>query len=143
MADLIVQTARGSEIDVYQDSTERRPYPDTKSTQRHFGTITGHDGHDYVGGQQSTAHAGHDLSKLEQGLEDGPKGITRQREIQVRVHDSGSDEFSCSETKPVPILEEDEEEVGNVDRLESRQSRVSNGSQIPLKELSPHSQYTY
>jgi len=138
MADLIVKTARSSEIDVNPKSSSMTTYPDTRSqhTRNHLGT-----GHDYVGGQTSTVQAGHEPSaELEDGRRHELKGITRTRqtEVQVYTHDSDSDSLG-SATKDKPSLERD----ASKNRLGRTQSRHSDGSQIPLKDLDPHVTYPH
>lgn len=134
MADLIVKTARNSEIDVVQASSSAGPYPDSKSGGTRNLNLTGHD---YVGGQTSHAHAGHSpTSQLDEERREDPKGITRQTEVQVYVQDSDNDSMSLEEGKHNHRMEE-----SSNNRLERTQSRHSDGSQIPLKELNPRHVY--
>lgn len=129
MADLIVKTARSSEIDVHPDSSERRPFPDTSSKSRNIGLDTGHD---YVGGQAATVRAGHvPQSQNDQDRQNDMKGITRQREVQVFVHDSDSDSASIEDAKRAHSNTTDERLGHNSGR------RQSDESQIPLKDLQP------
>lgn len=136
MADLIVKTARGSEIDMHPSSSDRRPFPDpTKSSTRNPGTMTGHD---YVGGAQSSAHAGHVPQSQLDRRDDDPKGITRQTEVQVYVNDSDSDS-SLEDQKQHRHHQEEEESKNSLERTQSRQSH---GSQIPLKDLPARGPYS-
>ena len=131
MADLIVKTARSSEIDVNPKSSSMKPYADTRSHARNALDT----GHDYVGGQTSTVQAGHEpAADLEEGRRHELKGITRTRqtEVQIYSHDSDSDSVG-SVTKNKPSLERG----ASRNRLERAQSRHSDGSQIPLKDLDP------
>lgn len=129
MADLIVKTARSSEIDVHPDSSERRPFPDTSSKSRNIGLDTGHD---YVGGQAATVRAGHvPQSQNDHDRQNEVKGITRQREVQVFVHDSDSDSASIEDAKRA-ISNTTDDRVGH-----NSGRRQSDESQIPLKDLQP------
>lgn len=133
MADLIVKIARNSEIDVNDESSGPRAYPDTKSGTRNPG-LSGV--HDYAGGQTSTFHAAHaPISALDQADREDRKGITRQTEVQVYVQDSDSDSISMDTQK------KDNGEGGSDLGLERHQSRTSNGSQIPLKDMHPRVTY--
>lgn len=132
MADLIIKVARSSEIDVHQSSPKHTPYPEANSTQRQ---INYSGGQDYVGGGQTSTHAGAVMrSQLEDSQRIETKGITRQREVQVYIQDSDGDS----------TLEENDsnQHKGNGEvSLERQQSRHSDGSQIPLKEMKAHTGY--
>ena len=139
MADLIVKTARNSEIDVMSASSSAGPFPDSKTVPSRFAnTNTNTNSHDYVGGQGSTAHAGHaPESQMNNIRRDDIKGITRQTEVQVYRHDSDSDGLSLDDPP--------KQDAGLVDThsnsLERPHSRHSDGSQIPLKDMPLHHSY--
>ncbi|KAL1305386.1 hypothetical protein AAFC00_002279 [Neodothiora populina] len=137
MADLIVKIARSSEIDVHDMSSGPKGLPDTNTIGGSKVPPGMHSGvHDYGPGQASTFKAAHaPISAQDQADRDDVKGITRQREVQVYIQDSDGDSLKMDNPKKMS------RDDGHDLTLERHPSRTSNGSQIPLKDMHPHSSY--
>lgn len=136
MADLIVKVATTSEIDVRPNHTSSgTPFPESR-THRTFND------RDTVNGAKNTAHIGH-TQGTSTNRED-VKGIQRQTEVQIFVGDSDSENHQDDLGK-ISSRNSAEDSYNNhgAPRYNSNnpfstvrdQNRLSDESQIPLKDL--------
>ena len=128
MADMIVKVARSSESDTFASDPSTHP-----QQSQHQRTFTEHHRNDDTNiGAKNTAVIGH--SEADNAMREDIKGIARQTEVQVYVGDSDSDSRSDDIESGKP-----ENRDFTHDRTDfvqaSRNSRLSDDSQIPMKDL--------
>ncbi|KAG9963036.1 hypothetical protein KCU61_g4287, partial [Aureobasidium melanogenum] len=138
MADLIVKVATSSEIDVRAGTSSGTPFPDSRSyAQRTFND------RDTVNGAKNTARIGH-TQGTGTNRED-VKGIQRQTEVQIFVGDSDSDNQNDDLDKVSSRTSAENNynthgapqyNSNNPFNKVHNQHRLSDESQIPLKDLS-------
>lgn len=117
MADMIVKVARTSENDVKPRSTSLGLSGEQTQRPRHPHTLHGNDDDMHIGPKNTAVIAHHQPDYAQQ---EHIQGISRQRDVQIYVGDSGSDFHTEG-------IEHGKEQ--------SRSRQNSHESQVPLKDL--------
>lgn len=129
MADMIIKVAKSNEQDMNPNSSSQgTPYPG--QTQRSQHNHTFNEDHDDTkiptNGVTNNTFIGH--TQGDEALREDIKGIARQTEVQVFVGDSDSESRSID-------LEQGKPSARDFTRDNSRHSRLSDDSQIPMHDM--------